>query len=330
LVNLDYVRMRNVEHQMRIGLTYAMHPQTRRCETAFWLGDFWPDGTNPYVLLSHSLSGCNRAARRRHGDLLFAESVPADLRQAVQELYDPIASRLANRLGSEPGTMFVASWMESPRDGYRLELSWNRNSLLLLNGAGWQQGIDPAQRDALRVSLLREQIRRRIRESDWPGPFTQSAVEYLLLLTRSDEDMATARRLGQQLPTWLAECAGQLRARRDAAAREADVPSMECGMVLQFVYDAVARSGSAGKQNAYSTWRKLLSASFRRGDSGAKPAEFLASSADARLIVQGLMDGHVDWPKFAAELDRVGVKLAVNPVGSTPEFEVLSLEHFEV
>jgi hypothetical protein len=328
LVNLDYVRMRESQYQMRIGLTYAMHPQTRRCETAFWFGDFWSDSTNPYILLGNSLSGCNRAARRRDGDLLFADSVPTHLRQAVQEIYDPIASRLANRLGSEPGTMFIAWWMESPYEGYRLELSWNRNSLLLFNGTGWLQGIDTAQREALRMSFMREQIQRRIRESDWPGPFTQSAVDYLLLLTRSDEEQATPQRLRRELPMWMADCATRMHARKDAVDRGVDVPSLECGLVLQFVYDAVARSSSAGRQDVFSTWRKLLSASFRRGESGAKPTEFLASSADARRIAQGLFDGRMDWPKFAADLDSVGVKLSVTSYGSTPEFEVQSLEHF--
>jgi hypothetical protein len=153
-------------------------------------------------------------------------------------------------------------------------------------------------------------------------------VDYLLLLTRSDEDQATSRRLSQQLPTWLTACAGQLQARTDAADRDADVSSVECGMVLQFVYDAVARSRSAGGQNIYSIWRKLLRESFRRGASGATPAEFLASSADARHICQGLMDGSMDWPRFAGELGQVGVRLTVIPGGSAPEFEVRLLEHF--
>jgi hypothetical protein len=328
LVNLDYVSLRDNEYKTRILLTNAMHPQSRRCESELTVFDFWPEGANQYILLGNSLRSCTRAARRRDGELLFAESVPGELRQALQQLHDPIASRLASRLGSEPGNMFVAWWPDSPHDGYRLQLSWNRNSLLLLYGSEWQQGIDDAQREALRTSFMREQIQRRIRESDWPGPFTQSAVGYLLLLTRSGEDQTTRQRLTEELPKWLARCAGGVQGRGYGADPGQELSSVECGLVLQFVYDAVARSGSEGKQNIFSTWRKLLDASFRRGESGVAPLEFLASSSEAWRIAQALVGGESDWPKFAAALEGVGVKLSVNSGGTFPEFEVQSMEHF--
>jgi hypothetical protein len=326
LVNLDHVSMLDSQRKTSITVSNVMHPQTRKCVRDLGIYDFWSEGTNPYVLLATSQRDCDRAVQRREGDLLFAEDVPGKLRQAVQELYDPIASRVTTRLGSEPGTMFVAWWPGSPHNGYRLKLSWNRNSLLLFNGSGWQQGIDAAQRDALRLSLTREQIQRRIR--DWPGPFTQSAVNYLLLLTYSGEGHTTSQRLNQELPTWINGCAGWLQQRRNAGNRGEDVYSLECGLLLQFVYDAVARSRSAGKRDIYDTWRTLLDESFRRGQSGAKPADFLASSSDARRIAQGLLDGNMDWPGFAAALNDVGVKLNAVSGVTSPAFEVRLLEHF--
>lgn len=328
LVNLDHVSLRDNERLTSISLSNTMHPQTRRCESHFWIVDLWADGTNPYVLVGNSAYNCRRTVKRREGDLLFAENVPAALVQAVRELQDPIASRLASRLGSEPGNMFITWLPESPRDDYRFRLSWNRNSLLHFNGSGWKRGIDAAQRESLRVLFMREQIQRRIRESDWPGPFTQSAVNYLLLLTLSEETRTTRRWLSQELPAWVAGCAVRIQESRGSGNRGEDVSSRECGLVLQFVYDAVARSRSAGRQNIYSTWRRLLDASYRRKSSGATPAEFLASSIDARRIAQGLVDGSVEWPAFVAALDDVGVKLKAISGGVSPAFEVESLEHF--
>lgn len=327
LVSLDHVSLRDTQRLTSIALRNAMHPQTRQCKSVFRLIDLWPEGTSPYVLLGKSPRDCNRAMNRREGDLLFAENVPAELRQAVRDLYDPIASRLAHRLGSEPGNLFITWLPDSPHDDYLFQPSWDRSSLLLFNGSDWQQGIDVAQRESLRVAFMREQIKRRIRESDWPGPFTQSAVSYLLLLTRSEEDHTTPQRLSHELPMWIAGCASRLQDRKGAGSSE-DVSSLECGLLLQFVYDAVARSRSAGQENIYSTWHKLLDASFHRGVSSATPADFLASSTDARRIAQGLVDGSMDWPQFAAALDDVGVRLNVVSSGALPAMEVESLEHF--
>ncbi len=329
LLNLDHVSIREGSTRTRIAMTNVMHPQTRRCEPAVSIFDFWPEGTNPYILLGNSLGSCERAVRRRDGDLLFAENVPGDLKRVVQELYGPIASRLANRLGSEPGNMFVAWWPDSPHDGYRLQLSWNRNSLLLFNGFDWQRGIDAAQRESLRLSLMREQIARRIRESDWPGPFTQAAVSYLLLLTRSGEDSTTPQRLSEELPTWIVGCAAGIQGRRATIGSEGNVSSLECGLLLQFVYDAVARYESAGAENIYSIWRKLLDESSRQGKSGASQADFLDSSAEARRIALGLMDGTMDWSKFSTALDGVGVRMNALAGGTSPVLDIRSLEHFQ-
>jgi hypothetical protein len=328
LVNLDYLAIRDREFKTRISLPNAMHPQTRKCESELAIYDFWPQGANPYILTGNSLQNCARAAKGREGDLLFAEDVPLEIKQAVHELYDPIESRMAARMGSEPGNMFVAWWPDSPRDGYRLQLSWNRNSLLLLKGSRWGAGIDPQQRESLRSSFMREQIRRRIREDDWPGPFTRAASDYLLLLTLSREVHGTRARLIHELPAWLDGCARGLPRQARTDNLEDDVPSLECGLVLQFVYDAVARSKPAGKQDIYVIWRRLLDASRRAGHSGATPSEFLASSMEARRIVRGLVDGGMDWTKFAADFDGIGVKLDVVSDGASPAFKVRWLEHF--
>jgi hypothetical protein len=328
LLNLDYVGLRDANRKARIGLENAMHPQTKECEAIQWIGDLWPDGTNAYVLIGKSRRDCLRVTRAREGDMLFAEDIPDDLRQAIRELYDPIASRLANHLGSEPGNMFIASEPGSTRASFQLQVGWNRNSLLLLHGIRWQQGIDVVQQASLRVAFMREQILRRIREADWPGPFTQAAASYLLLLARGEDNHTTEQLLMQELPSWIGACARRIRQVGGMGTPKPDVSSIECGLVLQFTYDAVMRFRSEGKQNAFTLWRKLLDESFRRGKSGVTPEAFLASSGDAQRIAQGLLGGSIDWEAFTAALTGVGVNLQMVGDRAAPNFELQSLQHF--
>lgn len=121
LVNLEYLGLRDSGREMSISLWTAMHPQTRQCERTITVGEFWPEGISPYILLGNSLRKCRQVVEDRNGDLLFAGNIPARLEQELLELYDPIASRLSNRLGSEPGNLFVALWEDSPDADYRLE-----------------------------------------------------------------------------------------------------------------------------------------------------------------------------------------------------------------
>lgn len=328
LVNLAYMGLLDGERATSIFLVNAMHPQTRMCERTMEVGEFWAAGASPYVLLGDSLNNCKDAVEGREGDLLFAAGVPAALRQAVLELHDPISSRLSNHLGSDPANTFVAWWEDSPHAGYRFEPGWSQNRLLLFNGSAWQQGLDAPQRNALRMAFMREQIERRIQTGP-SGPFARSAVSYLMSLTLNDEDRTTSRWLQQELPQWISGCASRLQARAGQANLRQDVYSLECGLVLQFVYDAVARSTSTGKQSIYDTWRVLLNASFRRGNFGAQLTEFLASSSDAHRIAQGLLDGNMDWSQFADAMDAVGVKLSAVSGASPAEFNVRSLEYFQ-
>ena len=77
-------------------------------------------------------------------------------------------------------------------------------------------------------------------------------------------------------------------------------------MLVQFVYDFAARSKSNGRKSLYDIWRGLLSASFRRGEAGVSPAVFLASSEEAHRVVEGLLDGTVDWNRFVSDLQISG------------------------
>jgi hypothetical protein len=328
LVNIDYVRLNGTNRQTKIGVRNVLDPQTRRCENhGAWSDDGLPFSSR-FLFISDEFRTCRSALQGRHGDLFVAEGVPEKLQQDLFEIYDPISAGFSSRLGSEPGLVYVAWWPESLRTDARFEPSWNRSALLLFNGLGWQDGITPAQRNLLRDSFTRDQIQRRIREADWPGFFTTSAAGYLLLLARSEYDGNTNRRLAADLPIWISRCANRLDGRVFNTNFQPDVPGNDCGRLLQFVFDAVARAAPDGHRTAYDTWRKLLKDANRSGKAGVTPSAFLASSADARRIAQGLLQGSMDWQRFAIELDKFGVKLQIKQDQLGVTAQVVSLQHF--
>jgi hypothetical protein len=199
----------------------------------------------------------------------------------------------------------------------------------LLNGAEWQQGLGGQQQDALRAALVAEQIDRRIKQTDGAGLFNESASRYLLKMFNAGQAGDQKGWLVDALPGWIARCAADVANRQRVAAARGGVVSIECGLVMQFVYDAVARAKSPGRNSLYDTWWQLLDHSYRRGASGATLAEFLASSRDARRIVQGLMDGTVDWSRFVTDLDAFGVKLRLDKQASAPAVSIQALTHFD-
>jgi hypothetical protein len=256
--------------------------------------------------------------------------VPESLRQDLRDIYGPLSNRLALKLGSEPGMVFVAWRPDSPRGNLRYEYSWSRNSLLLFNGRAWQQGLGPKQRDALWEYFAKEQILRRLQWRGPPDTFTLSAAGYLLLLAWFERDHSTTRQLTRELPGWIAACERDLKSRAGTPGAPASgVASFDCGRVLQFVYDAAARARSKGEDSVYRTWRKLLTESYRRGEAGVETRAFMAASVDAQRIVQGLLKGAMDWPRFVEDLNALGVRLRIKPDRPELAIEVLSLEHFK-
>lgn len=327
LVNLDHVRLLDTRRTL-ITVVDATDPQTRRCTPSITLLDDDLDSTNRFLLLHDSQAECQNVMQGRVGDLLFAEDVPQPLRQAVQEVYGPINVGLGNRLGSEPGLVFVAARADAARDDWRFERSWDRSSLLLFDGAAWQRGIRPRQRQALWAAFAQDQIFRRFRQADHPGVHTEAAALYLLGLFTAEQTGNTRGWLAEAVPEWIASCAADLDDRVDGGAGEPDATSLQCGLVVQFVYDAFARARSAGRASLFDTWKSLLDESWRRGKAGADPKDFLDSAREARRIAQGVMDGGVDWVKFAGELADLGVWLRLDEDVPGASVAVLSLQHF--
>ena len=121
---------------------------------------------------------------------------------------------------ANPGLVYVATWPDSPHTGLRFENSWNRNSLLLFNGDGWQRGLDAGQRETLRATFTAEQIHRRVRYTDWPGVFTESAAGYLVMLAEGEQ----ARNSTQPADSGIAGLDCRLRESAERAGRYGFIP----------------------------------------------------------------------------------------------------------
>ncbi len=325
LFNIDYARVVNSAQPQMATLRNVMHPETRRCVSAVSLANDVEDFHDRFVLLGNRYGDCNRTVNSREGELIFADTVPQRLRQELHDLYDPVYNQFARNLGSEPGIVFVIWRPESPRNDFRLVPTMNRTSLLVFNGPSWERGFTALQRDALWEDVASEQIAHRIRRSD---VITEAAADYLLGLARAERQQATGRWLTTEIPKWIAECARAMSLRASAANAPLGNSSYDCALVVQFVYDAVARAKSKGEDTVMRTWRTLLADAYRRRQDGVAFTAFLNSSAEAHRIAQGLLNGVVDWTDFALELAKLGVQLRVTTGQTVPFVQVQSLADF--
>ncbi|MEO8315256.1 MAG: hypothetical protein ABI645_10720 [Pseudomonadota bacterium] len=325
LFNFDYVRLRDSTQPQMVTLRNVMDPETRRCVSTLGLSGGAEEFHDRFVLLGDRFGDCNRTVNSREGDLIFADTVPLRLRQELHDFYDPVYNQFARDLGSEPGMVFVIWRPTSPRNDFRLVRSLNRTSLLVFNGPSWEHGFTAQQRDALWEDVAQEQIERRIRGGD---VITEAAADYLLKLASAERQQTTSRWLNTEVPEWIVACGRAMSLRASTTTAPRGLYSYDCGLVVQFVYDAVARANSKGEDSVMRTWRTLLADAYRRRQDGVPSSAFLDSSADARRIVQGLLSGVVDWTAFAVELGKVGVQLRVTPGQLAPSVQVQSLAEF--
>jgi hypothetical protein len=325
LFNIDYVRLGNSTQSFMATLRNVMDPQTRRCASALSLSGGGNDFHDRFVLLGDRFGDCNRTVNSREGDLVFAETVPQRLREELHDFYDPVYNRFSRDLGSEPGIVFVVWRPESLRNDFRFVRSVNRTSVLIFNGPSWEHGLAMQQREALWEEVAQEQIERRIPGSD---VITAAAADYLLNLARAERQQTTSRWLAAEVPEWIAACGRGMSLRPGTTSAPRGIYSYACGLVVQFVYDAVVRNKSKGEDSVMRIWRTLLADAYRRKQDGVQSSAFLDSSADARRIVQGLVTGAMDWTTFAVDLSKFGVQLRVTPGPIPPSVQLESLADF--
>jgi hypothetical protein len=328
LFNFDYARLENSNQPLTVTLKNAMDPQTQRCGEEVHLGIGAEDFHDHFILLGDGVGDCNRTVKSRETDLIFADAVPQHLRQELRDLHGPVFNQFSRNLGSEPGTVFVIWLPEAAGNDLRLVRGLSKTSLLVFNGPAWEHGFSAQQRDALWEEIAREQMLRRIPEPARTDAATQAAADYLLKLARAERQQATISLLTTEVPEWISACARAMRFQSGVANGPGDMVSYDCGLVVQFVYDAVVRAKSKGQDTVMRTWRTLLAESKRRRRPSVKPSVFLDSSAEARRIVQGLLSGATDWSAFAVEMDKLGVQLLATPGWLAPSVEVQSLAHF--
>lgn len=325
LFNYDYVRLLDSGQPLIARVRNVLHPETRSCVRELGLGTGAEGFRNRYVLLADRLGDCDRTARSREGDFIFAEPVPQRLREELQDIYSPLYNYFARNLGSEPGVVFVIWRPESPRNDFRLVPSLSRTSLLVFNGPSWGHGIAALQRDSVWAALAQEQIARRISGGD---VLNEAAAEYLLRLAWAEHRQTTSSWLATEVPHWISGCARAMSFRGNSSAASGGIYSYDCGLVVLFVYDALARAKSGGKETVMRSWRKLLADAYDRRQDEVSASAFLDSSPDARRIVQGLLGNAVDWGALATELGRVGVQLRLSPGSIAPSAQVQSLAYF--
>jgi hypothetical protein len=328
LFNFDYARLDNSTQPLIATLKNVMDPETRRCASELRLGNAAEDFHDRFVLLGKTFGDCDRTVNRREADLIFADAVPQRLRQELRSFYDPVYIQLIRDLGSDSGSVFVIWRPDSPRNEFRLVRSLNRTSLLVFNGPSWEHGFTAQQRDALWEAVAQEQILRRIPEQVRADAVTAAATDYLLKLARAERQQTTISMLTTEVPEWIAACARAMSLRSSTTNAPRGVLSYDCGLVVQFVYDAIARANSKGEDTVMRTWRTLLADADRRKQNTESSSAFLDSSAEARHIVQDLLNGVMDWTAFALELARFGVQLRVTPGQLAPSVQVQSLPDF--
>ncbi len=170
---------------------------------------------------------------------------------------------------------------------------------------------------------------RRLGSQGVPDDFTQAAVDYLLLLAKAERDRATNRRLTAELPAGSRACARFMNPGFARMIPPRVDPAATAAWCCSSCTTQSRCAQSNGNDAVYDTWRKLLTASFKRNQFGVATKDFIASSVDAQRITQGLVNGLMDWPKFIEQMAAIGVQLRIKPGKDMQDLEVQSLAHFK-
>ena len=274
-------------------------------------GDAW------LVVVTTSRDACR--ASIREGDVtLVADGAPAQLQVAAARELASAYRRLSGRLGrplDPPPTLIL---VHRPRSGSSV-LGGRRGTdsvvLAALQGDTW---VAPTARNtsALTFHLTRQLTPAWLAGVVVPAPeplrvghwLVDGAAEYLAALER--------RSVGQEV---YGETPGlRLLADIDLCSRQVEWPAsprpvapvdrgprLSCGLLIQFVYDAITRAETAGQRTIFDVWADVLA----EADGGPiDPASFLATNARAHAAVAGLVDGPSgDFEAIAAALRNAGI-----------------------
>lgn len=275
-----------------------------------------------FVVVSTSRDACLEATH--DGGLpLLAENAPADLQAVAARELASAYRRLAEKLGrplDPPPTLILAHKPRSGSSVTGIQAGVDSVVVASLEGDSWVVPT-PRQRSNLSFSLT-----QALAPSWFDGvvvPPAQPArvrhwlvgapAQYLAALDRlALGEEVRGEPAGRMLLADIDLCSRRVEG-AFGVARTAAVPvdhdPRTCGLLIQFVYDAITRAEAAGQRTIFDLWADVL----READGGPLEVEsFLATNERARAVVAGLVYGPTaDFEGIAAVLRNAGVEASL-------------------
>lgn len=275
-----------------------------------------------FVVVSTSRDACQQTIRG--GDVtLLAEDAPAQLQAVTERELVGAHRRLAEKLGrplDAPPTLILAHRGRASGGVTRVQRSADTVVLAALEGDSW---IDPnaRQANALAFSITRALAPAWLVGIVVPPPeplrvghwLADGAAQYLAMVDRQMQGAEIhAAPAGRMMLADIGLCSIRVEAplgRSPSAALPVDRDPLGCGLLVQFVYDAVTRAETAGLRTIFDVWADVLA----EADGGPIDTEtFLAMNERARAAVAGLVYGPAaDFDGIAAALRNAGIDASV-------------------
>jgi hypothetical protein len=269
------------------------------------------------VVASTSRDACRAAAR--DGDLTFlAEDAPAQLQAIAVEQFASAYRRLSEKLGrplDPPPVLILAHKGRSGGGVMGIRTGLDSVVLASLEGDSWTA---PNSRSASRLgsSLTRALAPYWLAGVIVPPPeplrvghwLADGAAQYLAMLdSQSLGEEVYPEPAGRMVLADIELCSRQVEApfvpRAVAVPVESD--PLKCGLLIQFVYDAITRAETAGQRTIFDLWADVLA----DADGGPIEAEsFLGTNERARAAVAGLVYGPAaDFEGVTTTLRTAGI-----------------------
>jgi hypothetical protein len=298
LVNLDYLTLSG--ERAVVELANAYNPDSHKCEVTYRLSQPETGERGQYVLLSDEYRNCVEHVSRA-ANVITSEDTPDTLVQLVSELATSTYGRLEARFGipsSQRPTVVLSYDGSINRQGLRADVGWKSTILFQVRPGQ----IDPAERnDRVRVQIVLTHELAHL----WLGKFAgvwapngvhadwlfEGAAEYIALLDSLSEGLLTGPQVRERIGASVDACIKQLgdRPLMSVRAPAAGQVIYDCGVTVQFAYDAAIRN--ATQRTLVELWRELLSRAYTERDQTIPIEWFVDSSQQARQALDSVLNG---------------------------------------
>lgn len=270
------------------------------------------------VVVGTSREACQAASHESGGVFVLADAAPLQWRMAASLELASAYRRLAERLGRQldPPPTLVVAYEPSGSNTIGWRTGIDSVIAVSLTGDTWNKGPHVQARDwaSLTEALARAWFEELVVPSSPQSPryrhwFVGAPPQYLAALDRHGlGEQPFGISAGRMLVGDIDLCSSSVEAPlRDAPAMAVPVERnpQTCGLLIQFVYDALTRAETGGQRTIFDVWAELL----EEADGGPiYPESFLATNERARAAVTGLIDGPVaDFERIVATLRGAGV-----------------------